>query len=78
MTRASAGSTSTGQEAPAAEGASVLRSPTFGAFFFYRVFDIDPAKAEALKKGEPVDGRDRFFLAMLRAFGPCATICGAG
>jgi hypothetical protein len=40
-----------GQEAPKAEGAFVLRSPTFGMIFFYRALDPDPAKAAVLSKG---------------------------
>ncbi len=40
-----------GQEAPRADGAAVLRSPTFGVLFFYRALDPDPVKSEAVKKG---------------------------
>ena len=40
-----------GQEVPQADGAVVLRSPTFGILFFYRALDPDPVKAEAVKKG---------------------------
>src|SRR6266581_3125467 len=105
-----------GQEAPPADDAVVLRSPTFNVMFFYRALDTDPAKAEAMKKGvraypwsqrakppamryltpdpdklakftpvprgmeywarlaaviqqEPVEDRDRFFLAMLKPLG---------
>jgi hypothetical protein len=105
-----------GQEAPKAEGAFVLRSPTFGVVLFYRTLDPDQAKGEALAKRirvypwaqrdnppaigflkpdagklanfatmprgmkywdqlaamiqrEPVEGRDRFFMAMLRPLG---------
>ena len=39
-----------GQEAPTAQGAFVLRSPTFGVFLFYRTLDPDQAKGEALAK----------------------------
>jgi hypothetical protein len=39
-----------GQEAPAAEGTFVLRSPTFGVVLFYRTLDPDQAKGEALAK----------------------------
>src|SRR6476620_5529714 len=105
-----------GQEAPKAEGAFVLRSPTFGVVLFYRTLDPDQAKGEALAKRirvypwaerdnppairflkpdpqklanfatmprgmkywdqlvaviqrEPVEDRDRFFMAMLRPLG---------
>jgi hypothetical protein len=105
-----------GQEAPAADGAFVLRSPTFGIIFFYRALDPDPAKAAVVSKGvriypwaernnapatrfltpdpakiakfldpprameywervasaiqrEPVEDRDRFFMAMLKPLG---------
>lgn len=105
-----------GQEADETKDAAVLRSPTFGVMFFYRVLDTDPATAEALKKGvrvypwnqrqnppatryltpdpdkvarirpmprgmeywerlaaviehEPVQDRDRFFVAMLKPLG---------
>ena len=39
-----------GQEAPKAEGAFVLRSPTYGVVLFYRTLDPDQAKGEALAK----------------------------
>jgi hypothetical protein len=105
-----------GQEAPTADGAFVLRSPTFGVVLFYRTLDPDQAKGEALAKRirvypwaqrdnppairflkpdpqklanfatmprgmkywdqlaaviqrEPVEDRDRFFMAMLRPLG---------
>ncbi len=105
-----------GQEAPKAEGAFVLRSPTFGVVLFYRTLDPDQAKGEALARRirvypwaqrdnppamgflkpdpgklanfvtmprgmkyweqlaaviqhEPVEDRDRFFMAMLRPLG---------
>jgi hypothetical protein len=105
-----------GQEAPKADGAFVLRSPTFGVVFFYRALDPDPTKAEVLSKGmriyrwakrdnppptryltldpnkiakfmnpprgmeywerlsaaiqrEPMEDRDRFFMAMLMPLG---------
>ena len=105
-----------GQEAPQTKDAIVLRSPTFGGMFFYRVLDTDPGTAEKQKKGvrvypwsqrenppatryltpdpaklgkvptmprgmeywerlaavieqEPVQDRDRFFVAMLRPLG---------
>jgi hypothetical protein len=105
-----------GQEAPTAEGAFVLRSPTFGVVLFYRTLDPDQTKGEALAKRirvypwaqrdnppairflkpdpqklanfatmprgmhywdqlaaviqrEPVEDRDRFFMAMLRPLG---------
>jgi hypothetical protein len=105
-----------GQEAPTAEGAFVLRSPTFGVVLFYRTLDPDQAKGEALAKRirvypwaqrdnppairflkpdpdkfanfttmprgmkyweqlaamvkhEPVEDRDRFFMAMLIPLG---------
>lgn len=105
-----------GQEAPATNDATVLRSPTFWVMFFYRSLDPDPVKAAALNKGvrvyawhqrdnppamryltpdpdkvaqvtpmprgmeywerlatvighEPVEDRDRFFMAMLRPLG---------
>ena len=105
-----------GQEAPAAEGAFVLGSPTFGVLLFYRTLDPDQAKGEALAKRirtypwtardnppathflkpdvntfanfttmprgmkyweqlaaiiqrEPVEDRDRFFMAMLMPLG---------
>ena len=105
-----------GQEAPVAEGAFVLRSPTFGIVLFYRALDPDPAKAAAISSGvrvypwadranppatrfltpdpdkitkflmpprglqywerlwaviqrEPVEDRDRFFMAMLKPLG---------
>jgi hypothetical protein len=105
-----------GQEVPAAEGAFVLRSPTFGVALFYRMLDPDQVKGEALAKRirvyprakrdnppatrflkpdpdkfakfttmprgmkfwdqlaaiiqrEPVEDRDRFFMAMLRPLG---------
>jgi hypothetical protein len=105
-----------GQEAPAVEGAFVLRSPTFGVALFYRMLDPDPAKGDALAKRirvypwakrdnppatrflkpdpnkfakfttmprgmdywkqfwvviqrEPLEDRDRFFMAMLKPLG---------
>jgi hypothetical protein len=105
-----------GQEAPAAERAFILRSPTFGVVIFNRALDPDPKKAEELSKGvriypwaerdhppatrfltpdpnklakflnpprgmeywerlaaviqrEPVEDRDRFFMAMLKPLG---------
>jgi hypothetical protein len=105
-----------GQEAPVAEGAFVMRSPTFGIVLFYRALDPDPAKAAAISSGvrvypwaeranppatrfltpdpdkitkflmpprglqywerlwaviqrEPVEDRDRFFMAMLKPLG---------
>ena len=105
-----------GQEAPQTKDATVLRSPTFGGMFFYRVLDTDPGMAEKLKKGvrvyawnqrenppatryltpdpdklakvptmprgmeywerlaaviehEPIQDRDRFFVAMLKPLG---------
>jgi hypothetical protein len=105
-----------GQEAPQTKDVIVLRSPTFGGMFFYRVLDTDPGTAEKLKKGvrvypwnqrenppatryltpdpaklgkvptmprgmeywerlaavieqEPVQDRDRFFVAMLKPLG---------
>jgi hypothetical protein len=105
-----------GQQAPQTKDAIVLRSPTFGGMFFYRVLDTDPGMAEKLKKGvrvyawnqrenppatryltpdpdklakvptmprgmeywerlaavieqEPVQDRDRFFVAMLKPLG---------
>jgi hypothetical protein len=39
-----------GQEAPAAKGAFVLQSPTFGVVLFYRTLDPDQAKGEALAR----------------------------
>jgi hypothetical protein len=39
-----------GQEAPTAEGAFVLRSPTYGVVLFYRTLDPDQAKGEALAR----------------------------
>ncbi len=39
-----------GQEAPPATDATVLRSPTFGIVFFYRVLEPDAAKAERMAK----------------------------
>jgi hypothetical protein len=39
------------QEAPAAKGIFVLRSPTFGIVLFYRALDPDPAKAAAISSG---------------------------
>jgi hypothetical protein len=39
-----------GQEAPAVDGAFVMRSPTFGVMLFYRTLDPDQAKGEALAK----------------------------
>jgi hypothetical protein len=105
-----------GQKAPVAEGAFVIRSPTFGIVLFYRALDPDPAKAAAISSGvrvypwaerakppatrfltpdpdkitkflmpprglqywerlwaviqrEPVEDRDRFFMAMLKPLG---------
>ena len=105
-----------GQESPPATDATLLRSPTNGVVFFYRVLDPDPAKAErqtkdvrvypwslradppltrcltpdpdkisqtvlmprgmeywarlaAVIEHEPVEDRDRFFVAMLRPLG---------
>jgi hypothetical protein len=40
-----------GQEAPSAEGAFVVRSPTFGVVIFNRALDPDPEKADELSKG---------------------------
>jgi hypothetical protein len=105
-----------GQEAPAAKGIFVMRSPTFGIVLFYRALDPDPAKAAAISSGvriyswaerahppatrfltpdpdkitkyltpprgmhywerlwaviqrEPLEDRDRFFMAMLKPLG---------
>jgi len=105
-----------GQQAPQTQGATVVRSSTFGAPFYYRALDPDPVKAETLKRSvriypwslrtnppttryltpdpgkitqmptlprgmeywerlasvidqEPVQDRDRFFVAMLKPLG---------
>src|SRR5712671_6886265 len=44
------GFTGPDEEAPAAKGAFVLRSPTFGVVLFYRTLDPDQVKGEALAK----------------------------
>jgi hypothetical protein len=51
-----------GQEAPTAEGAFVLRSPTYGVVLFYRTLDPDQAKGEALARRIRIDVR-RFLIA---------------